>query len=91
LTETITARLPDELVRKVDSAVKKGIYQNRSEAMRTILESYFIDHPELFLDMSIHELLGNNPLPSDKELERIGSKIFHGKNIARLIAEDRDR
>ena len=89
MTETVTARLPDELVKKVDAAVKRGAFPNRSEALRTILEEYLGDHPELFLETSAQELLGEEF--SDQELERLGAKIFSGSKVAKLVAEGRGR
>ena len=89
MTETVTARLPDDLVRKVDAAVKRGAFPSRSEALRTILEEYLSDHPELFLETSAQELLGEKL--SDPELERLGAKIFSGSSVEKLVAEGRGR
>lgn len=89
MTETVTARLPDELVRRVDAAVKRGAFPSRSEAFRTILEGYLGEHPELFLESDLEELLGREM--SDAELEKAGAKIFSGTKVARLVAEGRGR
>ncbi len=89
MIKAVTARLPDDLVRKVDAAVKRGAFPNRSEALRTILEEYLSDHPELFLETSAKELLGEKL--SDQELEMLGAKIFSGSNVAKLVAEGRGR
>ena len=89
MTETVTARLPDELVRRVDSAVKRGAFPSRSEAFRTILEGYLGEHPELFLDADPDDLLGSDL--SDRELEKLGAKIFSGAKVARLVGEARGR
>ena len=89
MTEIVTARLPDDLVRRVDAAVKRGAFPNRSEALRNILEGYLHDHPELFLEMSEESLLGKEL--SDKELERLGARIFSGSKIPRLVSEGRGR
>jgi len=89
MTETITARLPDELVRRVDAAVRKGAFPSRSEALRTILEEYLKEHPEIFLEAEPDILLGDEV--SDKELEKLGAKLFAGVKIARLVGEGRGR
>ena len=89
MTETVTARLPDELVRRVDAAVKRGSFPSRSEAFRKILEEYLSEHPELFLE-SEPELFTGRDL-SDAELERLGSRIFSKVRVARLVAEGRER
>jgi len=40
MIETVTAQLPEELVRRVDAAVKNGSFPSRSDAFRKILEQY---------------------------------------------------
>jgi Arc/MetJ-type ribon-helix-helix transcriptional regulator len=39
-TETLTVRLPDEIVRILDSLVERGLFSNRSEAIREFLRDY---------------------------------------------------
>jgi len=38
--ETITVRLPDEILRILDELVAKGLYANRSEAIREFVREY---------------------------------------------------
>jgi Arc/MetJ-type ribon-helix-helix transcriptional regulator len=89
MTETVTARLPDELVQRVDAAVKRGIFASRSEALREMIEDHLREHPELFLDIKPEELLGREL--SDEELRRLGAKLFKGVDVARLVSEGRGR
>lgn len=89
MTETVTARLPDELVKRVDAAVSRGAFPSRSEALRTMLEEYLKEHPELFLDSEPELLLGAQL--SDRELEKIGGRLFSGVKVARLVGEGRER
>lgn len=89
MTETITARLPDELVKRVDAAVKRGAFPNRSEALRTIVEEYLKEHPELFLESEPEMLLGDEL--SDRELEKLGAKLFSGVKVSKLVGEGRGR
>jgi len=89
MTETITARLPDELVQRVDAAVKQGIFSSRSEALRKIIEDHLTQHPELFLDIKPEELLGKDL--SDQELKKLGAKLFKGVDVTELVAEGRGR
>ena len=89
MTETITARLPDELVQRVDAAVKQGIFSSRSEALRKIIEDHLAQHPELFLDIKPEELLGRDL--SDQELKKLGAKLFKGVDVTKLVAEGRGR
>jgi len=87
MTETITARLPDELVQRVDAAVKRGIFPSRSEALREIIEDHLREHPELFLDIKPEELLGREL--SDEELRKLGAKLLRGVDVAKLVSEGR--
>ena len=87
MTETITARLPDELVQRVDAAVKRGLFPSRSEALREIIEDHLREHPELFLDIKLEELLGREL--SDEELRKLGAKLFRGVDVAKLVSEGR--
>ena len=89
MTETITARLPDELVQRVDAAVKQGIFSSRSEALRKIVEDHLTQHPEFFLDIKPDELLGRDL--SDRELRKLGAKLFKGVDVTKLVAKGRGR
>jgi len=89
MTGTITARLPNELVQRVDAAVKQGIFSSRSEALRKIIEDHLAQHPELFLDIKPDELLGRDL--SDQELKKLGAKLFKGVYVTKLVAEGRGR
>ena len=89
MTETITVRLPDELVQRVDAAVKRGIFSSRSEALRRIIEDHLTEHPELFLDIKPYDLLGRNL--SDEELRKLAGKLFKGVDVTKLVREGRGR
>ncbi len=89
MTATITARLPEELVKRVDAAVGRGAFPSRSEALRSMVQEYMNEHPEIFLE-SEPELLLGDPL-SDGELEKMGAKLFAGVKVARLVGEGRGR
>lgn len=41
--ETINVRLPDEIVRILDDMVAKGLFSNRSEAIREFARQYVIE------------------------------------------------
>lgn len=81
--------MPDELVKRVDAAVKRGIFHNRSEALREIIEDHLREHPEIFLDIKPEELLGQEL--SDEELRKLGASLFKGVDVAELVSEGRDR
>jgi Arc/MetJ-type ribon-helix-helix transcriptional regulator len=43
MVEGLTARLPDYIVKWLDSLVDKGIYKSRSEAIRDFLREYVLE------------------------------------------------
>ena len=91
MNEVVTSRLPKKLVKKIDQTVLRGHFRSRSEALNTIIERYLKEHPELFLGEELENLLASAPALSDDELETVGSKLFKGSSVPRLVAEGRDR
>ena len=89
MVEVITSRFPEELVKKLDQTVSTGRFRSRSDALRAIVEEYLIEHPELFLGDGTTELLTKAPTMSDEDLESLGSRLFKGLSVARLVAEGR--
>jgi len=89
MEEVITSRFSEELVRKVDQAVSRGHFRSRSDALRVMVEEYLKEHPELFLGEGTRELLEKAPTMLDDELEALGSRLFRGLNVAKLVAEGR--
>ena len=85
----MTSRFSEELVKKVDLAVSRGHFKSRSEALRAIVEGYLREHPELFLGDGARKLLTDSPALPDEELEALGSSLFQGLSVARLVAEGR--
>ncbi len=43
MIDSLTTRLPDYLVKWLDSLVEKGIYKSRSEAVRDFLREYVLE------------------------------------------------
>jgi Arc/MetJ-type ribon-helix-helix transcriptional regulator len=41
--ETVNVRLPDELIKVLDQLVAKGIFANRSEAIREFAREYVLE------------------------------------------------
>jgi len=91
VSEIVTSRLPEELVKKVDQAVLKGHFRSRSEALRAIIKGYLEEHPELFLGEGLENMLASAPDLSDDALESVGSKLFKQVSVPRLVAEGRNR
>jgi len=87
--KAIASRLSEELVKKVDRAVSEGRFKSRSEALRSIIEEYLTEHPELFLNEGIQELLAKTPALSDEALDQLGSRIFKNLSVAKFVAEGR--
>jgi len=88
--EIINARFEQDLVRKVDDLVRRGIFKNRSEALRTMTEDYIDRHPELFLDAEAEKW--SEADIDDDELEKICAGLFCGKRTAaEIVAEGRGR
>lgn len=48
-----------------------------------------MEHPELFLADGIDKLLAEAPSLKDEELERLGSILFKGLSVVKLVAEGR--
>lgn len=89
MEEIITSRFPGELLGKVDQAVLRGHFKSRSEAVRVMVEEYLREHPELFLGEGIEGLLAEAPGLKDDELEQLGSTLFKGLSVVKLVAEGR--
>jgi hypothetical protein len=54
-----------------------------------MVEGHPREHLELFLDIKPEELLGREL--SDEELRKLGAKLFRRVDVAKLVAEGRDR
>ncbi len=90
MSEVVNARFPEDLMRKLDLFVLRGRHKSRSEALRSLVERFFMEHPELFITDRLRRLLKGGPRLSDGELEKIGEKLFY-KPVAELVAEGRGR
>jgi len=91
MEEIITSRFSEELMKKVDRVVSRGHFRSRSEALRAIVEEYLTEHSELFLGEGTQELLAKAQTLSDDGLERLGSRLFKGISLSKLVAEGRRR
>lgn len=90
MEEVITTRFNRDLVKKIDEAVRRGHFRNRSEALRVMTEKYLREHPDLLIGDGAKKLIENAPDLSDHELEVIGSSLFRD-GVVRLVAEGRQR
>lgn len=87
----MTSRFSEELVKKMDQAVSRGHFRSRSEALRTIVEEYLKEHPELIIGDGLTKILDSAPQLSDEELETLGASLFEADSITRLVSEGRER
>ncbi len=90
MEEIITSRFPEVMVKKVDKAVSRGLFKSRSEALRKITEEYLKEHPELFLGDKVQELIEKAPVLTDNEFGAVGTCVFRGESVAKLVAEGRE-
>lgn len=90
MEEVITSRFNRDLVKKIDEAVRRGHFRNRSEALRVMTEKYLREHPALLIGDGAKKLIENAPDLSDHELEVIGLSLFRD-GVVRLVAEGRQR
>ena len=90
MTEVVTARLSDELLRKIDHLISTGRFRSRSEAFRVMIKGYLGEHPEFLMGESLGSVLRGAPDLSDEELTELGSILFKGR-VAELVAEGRGR
>lgn len=86
--EIVNIRLNEDAKKKIDSLVSKGVFASRSEALRRIVEEHLVEHPELFMDRELEELMRED-LP-ETELFELCSTLFSGrKTAAELVREGR--
>lgn len=69
---TISARLPDDLVERVDALVRAGTTRSRSDALRDALLRYLADHERRQVDEAIRAGYARHPppVPDDGVRER---------------------
>jgi Arc/MetJ-type ribon-helix-helix transcriptional regulator len=54
-TEVLNVRLPDDIIKWIDSLVHKGIYNSRSEALRHFIREYISDNKDKLIGAEIDE------------------------------------
>jgi len=86
--EIVNIRLNEDAKKKIDSLVSKGVFASRSEALRRIVEDHLDEHPELFINEELGEIMLED-LP-ETELLELCSTLFSGrKTAAELVKEGR--
>jgi Arc/MetJ-type ribon-helix-helix transcriptional regulator len=88
--EIINVRFDEELISRLDELVAKGVFKNRSQALRSITKDFLDNHPQLF-PLGRYERRGGGDM-GDSELEEVCAEIFSGPSTAsELIGEGRGR
>lgn len=90
--EILNVKVKRETKEKIERLVKTRGYKNKSEALREMIEEHFEEHPELFADSDIEEIVKEAAKVSDVEFDRLAAEIFRGsKTAAELVGEGRER
>ncbi|HUK49789.1 MAG TPA: ribbon-helix-helix domain-containing protein [Terriglobales bacterium] len=90
--EVLNVKVERETREKIERLVKARGYKNKSEAIRALIQEHFEEHPELFADEEINEILTEASLISDASFDLLAGKIFMGrKSAAQLVGEGRER
>ncbi len=90
--EILNVKVEKETKEKIERLVKARGYKNKSEALRRMIEEHFEEHPELFADEEMDEIVKEAGKMSDAELDRLAAEIFRGpKTAAELVGEGRER
>jgi len=92
LMELVHVKIEKKVKDRLEHLVRRGIYKNKSEAVRRMLEEHLMKHPELFTGEELKELLKMAHKMSDEEFrERLAEGLKGAKSVAQMLAEERDR
>ncbi len=90
--EVLNVKVDRETKDKLERLVKRRVYQNKSEAVRRMLEEHFREHVELFASEEFEGLVKEAEKMTEREFERIAGEVFRGrKTAAEMVAEGRGR
>jgi len=90
--EVLNVKVEKETKEKIERLVKARGYKNKSEALRTMIEEHFEEHPELFAEEEMEELLREAGRISDADFDELAARIFRGRKTAEeLVREERER
>jgi Arc/MetJ-type ribon-helix-helix transcriptional regulator len=59
-TEVLNVRLPEDIIKWIDSLVAKGIYNSRSEALRDFIREYVSENTVKLVETEIEDLAKEN-------------------------------
>ena len=92
LMEVLNVKVEREMAEKLERLVRQKAFKNKSEAVKSILEEHFQEHPELFTSEDFDGLVREADKISDKEFAELAAALFRGKKTAaQMVAEGRAR
>jgi len=59
-TEVLNVRLPEDIIKWIDSLVTKGIFNSRSEALRDFIRDYVSENGAKLVETEIQDLAREN-------------------------------
>jgi Arc/MetJ-type ribon-helix-helix transcriptional regulator len=91
--EILNVKVEEQTAEKLERLVKRNIYENKSEAVRKMLEEHLQEHPELFAPDNLEDLFKQVEYSiSDQQFEKLAAEVFRGrKTAAQLVAERKER
>ncbi len=90
--ETLNVKVDKETKEKLETLVRRKVFRNTSEAVRTMLAEHLAEHPDLFASARLMEASREAELLTDDEFERLAAEVFRGiRTAAEIVAEGRDR
>ena len=90
--EVLNVKVEKETKEKLERLVRARGYKNKSEALRTMIQEHFEEHPELFAGEEMEEILREASRISDADFDEVAAGIFRGrKTAAELVREGRER
>lgn len=88
--EVLNVKVDRETKEKLERLVKRRVYQNKSEAVRRMLEEHLREHAGLFASEEIEGLVKEADKMTEREFERIAGEVFSGRKMAaEMVAEGR--
>lgn len=90
--EILNVKIEKETKEKIDRLAKAKRYKNRSEALRRMIEEHFDEHPALFADEEIKEIIREASKISNAKFDALAAEIFRGRKTAgEMVGEGRER
>jgi Arc/MetJ-type ribon-helix-helix transcriptional regulator len=90
--EILNVKVEKETKEKIERLVETRGYKNKSEALREMIEEHFEEHPELFADEELGEIVKEASKMSDAEFDRLAAEVLRGrKTAAEVVGEGRER